>query len=172
MTISETVQLPDQPTKGAVEFIPLGGDGFSAPKFAYTVLTAELTGDSSGGTMSMRIEMDPRWSAVVGYVTGQIVQQTPADAEHLFTITGDRVPTLLHQGDITNTVLSTSEIGFTWRPEPLVLPGGTTAVPPALQVRFLNVDGDLVRMSALIFCYDIRVRELTPMGPILWARGT
>lgn len=172
MSVSGTVALPDQPTaltSGSVEYVPLGGDGFTSPKFAYNLLSGALAMDASGGTATITVTMDPRVCSLVSYATGQIMQATAADTEFLFSVS-NRVPLQVLQGDTTSTVLSTSEIGVTWRPQPVVLPGGG-AVRPQLFFRVPNTDGDTVRLHAMIFCYNIRVRELTPMGPLLWARG-
>jgi len=171
VSVTETFQLPAQPTDGEVEYIPLGGDGFTAPKFAYMIRNAAVTSDGTAGTTRVEIEMDQRYSSLVSFITGQVQQVAQADIEVLFQLSGDHVPLQLFQGDVTHTVLSSAEIGFTWRPFPIILPGGTTPTPPNVNFRVANIDLDVVRVSSLVFCFDIRVRELLPMGPLLWARG-
>ena len=171
LSVSETTQLPAQPTTGVVEYIPLGGDGFTAPKFAYSIIGYDVDADASGGTLTAVLEMDPRYASLIGFVTGQLLQAVDADVEFLFSVSGLRVPTIVNQGDAVSSALSGSSIGITWRPEPIILPGGTAASQPRVQIRFPNVDTDVIRMHALVFCFDIRVREIWPMGPLLWARG-
>jgi len=51
----------------------------------------------------------------------------------------------------------------------VILPGSENT---ALTVFAANVDGDEYFLDAFIFLFDIRARELTPMGPLLWARGS
>lgn len=171
MSVLLTVQLPDQPTTGDLEYIPLGGDGFTAPKFAYMLRNASVVGDAGGGTIRIDLLMDPRFSSLISYVTGEVQQASTADIEFLFKVAGDRVPAQIFQGDALSNALSSSEIGITWRPAPVILPGGTMASPPEVSWRVANVLADVLRLTALIFCFDIRVRELLPMGPLLFARG-
>jgi len=53
---------------------------------------------------------------------------------------------------------------------PIILPGGPEV--PTIRARALNVNGDFVFLEAQIFLFNIRVRELTPMGPLVFARGS
>lgn len=175
MAVSEDFTLPAQPTSGSVVFVPLGGDGFTAPRFAYMLNKVALTGDVSGGAATITARMDLRFVSLVSYVTGQIQQGTSADAEHRFTLSSDFVAEQVSQGDITaiSSTIAAFEIAKTWFPAPVLLPGGNLSASERSRIimKFLNVDDDVYEMAALIYCFDIRVREETPMGPLLWARG-
>lgn len=154
--------------------MPLGGDGFSAPHAAYSIVGAAVTGDASAGAATIRVNMDPRFCSLVSYVTLTDSQASAADAEQRITISdvsASRVPRLAFQGDVTAVAatISAQSIANTWYPGPLILPGGS--VGPFIAGIMTNVLADVYGMDTFIYLFDIRVRELTPMGPLLWARG-
>lgn len=132
----------------------------------------QATGDVSGGAVSLTVTMDPRYSSLVSLVTWQIAQGTAADADFRVLLRGNTSPTLLDLGTQPSTASTVSafEVGRTWNPSAMILPGGNSE-NAQIQAHFTNVDDDEYFLDALIFAFDIRVRELTPMGPLLWARG-
>lgn len=171
-SVTETIVLPAQPTSGLVDAVPLGGDGFSAPKLAYSIKNFLVTGDASSGNLEQIIRMDQRYCSLVTFATLTIAQGTAADASFRMTITGNRTPGMDDSGLIVSvpSLVDSIEVSHTWFPMALILPGsGDDAI---LRARVLNVNGDVSRLDAFIYLFDIRVRELTPMGPLLWARGS
>ncbi len=154
--------------------MPLGGDGFAAPFAAYAVSSHAVTGDVSGGSATLRMNMDPRFCSLVSWSTIGITQGTPADAElrGIIGANGTAVARLADQNDQTAVAatVSAQSILRTWCPTPTILPGGD--VVPFCSWAMTNVDGDVYHMDAYVFLFNIRVRELTPMGPLLWARGS
>lgn len=175
MAVSETLALPNQPATGAMTFVPLGGDGFTAPAAAYAVTDMELAGDASGGAMSIFVTMDDRFCSLVSFVTVNIAQASSADADLRIAVASgsgtSQIPLAIHQNLQTATalVVNTKNVGFTWNPPPVMLPGAGQAGRIIFQAK--NVDANDFFLSSLIYLFDIRVRELTPMGPLLWARG-
>jgi len=174
IAVSATVTFPAQPTIGLLTFVPLGGDGYTAPFGAYSLLGHRVTGASGGGSMVLRANMDPRYTSLISYVTGIDSQVASADADVRLLVTADdsRVPPAIDQGLVagTDAVMSTNTIVRTWNPPALILPGGNAIS----NVRFemVNVENDVYVMHALVYLFNIRVRELTPMGPLLWSRGS
>jgi len=158
-----------------VDYIPLGGNGFTAPFAAWSVEAMTVTGDATGGAASLGVSMDMRYVSLVAFVTVAVLQATAADADLRIQLTGSNTT---DQGDnvimpsISATV-ATRTAGTVWRPTPMLLPGGQsdTANLPRISCRVLNVDTNVVELSTLIYLFNIRVREITPMGPLLWARG-
>ncbi len=153
--------------------IPLGGNGFTAPIAAYQITGHAVTGDASSGAATLAVTMDNRYTSLISYVTFSVAQATAADADFRATISSGTVwPTMSDSGLITAiaALVSGQTVTRTWEPPPAILPGGATT--PTLQIQMLNVDTNVVSMSALIYVFDIRSRELTPMGPLLWARGS
>ncbi len=176
ISVNESIILPAQPAGGVVNYVPLGGDGFTSPFAAYTVNNMNDTGDATGGSAVLKVTMDPRFCALIQYVTWNIGQATPAAAEFRLRIVSslNAVPLLVSQGTAANISLNVSsgnEVGETWTPTPIILPG-SGGVAPFLEARFANVDTDVYKLFMNIFLFNIRVRELTPMGPLLWARGS
>jgi len=152
--------------------VPLGGDGFVAPKFAYAIRDFALTGDASGTFIQHTILMNENWCSLVAYVTFNVSQVVTADADYIIDIGSGHSAQMRDQGvqvSVSNT-LSTVEIGHTWMPPPVILPGAGDS--SRIRVQLLNNLNDIVRVSAFVYLFDIRVRETTPIGPLLWARGS
>ncbi len=180
--IDEDIQLPDQPsTTGTVQHIPLGGDGFSAPKGAYVIQQATLTGDGSTvGFAHIRIRMDQVYCSLVSYVSWSVAQGTPANIHFhsriatLQTSQTDIVAEQLQAGletFIASNVTSTGQnVSHTWNPTPIILPGDNAQ--GVIDLHWANVGTDVWTLSALIYLFDVRVRSTAPMGPLLWARGS
>ncbi len=154
--------------------IPLGGNGFHSPIAAYEVSGVTATGDASSGHLRITVVMDPRYTALCSFVTMAIQQATSADADVNMLLAGNAgfVPTQGLTGPVTAvaSLVTSAEVRQTWTPTPVILPGGNQANAHT-RVDVLNVDGDVLNLSALFYIFDIRARELTPMGPLLWARG-
>ncbi len=165
--------MPDQPTSGLVQYIPLGGDGFTAPFAAYSITDYFAAGTATGGKVTLTANMDPRFCSLVSYVTFRMIQATPANEVVRVTVAGGQQPLQSN----TETVVATGaefahSINSCWSPVPIVLPGGNFASEaPRLLGAAPNTDGDFYDLFALIYLFNIRVRETTPMGPLLWARG-
>lgn len=167
MSVTESLVLPAQPTSGKVTLVPLGGDGFSAPHAAYMIETMLATGDASGTFVRLQVTMDERFCSLPSYVTGQIGQATPADADYRWTF-----GTTVDQGVLVNTadvVSSAVNCAKTWRPPPVIQPGGGKAAK--LFMTYKNVDGDTYFLDSLIYLFDIRARERGPLGYLLWQMG-
>lgn len=177
MSVAEDWTLPAQPTIGTVNYVPLGGDGFQAPFAAYNVMGAAIVGDAGGGSARVTCRMDDRFCSLVAFFTGQNAQDTPADGEFRFFLAADQIPQQVNQGDLTALAagVDSHSLAHTMVPTPIVLPGGSrgpgVGADPRIDVRFLNALADVVSMDALIYLFNIRVREVMPMGPLLWARG-
>ncbi len=174
MAVAVTVTLPATPSTGSLTYVPLGGDGFTAPQAAYVVRALQVTGDAGGGAATLTIHMDPRFTSLVAYVTAQNDQASSADADLRLVITpstGIQIAALTLQQPVvaTSATVNSTTIGLTWNPTPLLMPGAANT--GRIIMKMLNVLADEYRLSAHIYLFNIRVRELTPMGPLLWARG-
>ena len=175
MAVAQTITLPAQPADGAVQYVPLGGDGFRAPFAAYSVINMEVDHDASGGACSQTIQMDMRYVSLVSFIRSGVDQGTPADADFRHNIVGSSVPEQARNGAavaISGTVAGQT-VTDQWDPTPVLLPGAISDVSnlPRVSTKWLNVNGDTSKCNAVIYLFNIRVRELTPMGPLLWARG-
>lgn len=171
MTVVASVTLPAQPSTGTLTRVPLGGNGFSAPNAAYALDNMNVTGDAGGGSAILTVTMDDRFCALVAYTTAVNVQTASADADLRMRIVATGAPVVVFSELIPaiSATVSTATISKTWFPEPVVIPGTQQGT---LTHDWLNVLGDVYFLNAMIYLFDIRVREVQPMGPILWARGS
>lgn len=176
MAVSATVSLPGQPANGVLDYIPLGGNGFTAPFAAWSLEQMTATGDATGGALTIGVNMDQRYVSLVAFITLAVLQATSADADLRIQLTGSNTT---DQGEnlimpSTSATIASRTSGTVWRPTPMLLPGGqgNPADLPRISARVLNVDTDVFELSTLIYLFNIRVREVTPMGPLLWARGS
>jgi len=156
-----------------LERVPLGGDGFEAPAFAYALTRMNVTGNVSGGAWTITAVMDPRFCSLIAYATIEQEQTTPAAANVRYRISDqlNRTPpqVLMEALIVMGTSTGLPNSASSWSPVPLILPGGAPA--PQIIASGGNLDGDEYFLSILVYGFDIRVRELTPVGPLLWSRG-
>lgn len=171
MAVVNDFALPAQPLEsvfGTVTYIALGGDGLIAPKGAYSIRGARIAGDATGGLASINCTMDNRFTSLCQFVTGQGSGVTTS-TDFKFVLTSDTQASVIDWGnDPVFVAASATNCGHTWNPPPLLLPGNEVA---RLEMDWPNVDGDTFFMDALIYLFDIDVRQKTPIGPLLWARG-
>lgn len=174
VAVAISFTLPAQPSTGSVKYVPLGGDGFVSPFAAYAVRGVGVTGAAGGGSATLTINMDDRFCSLVQYVSWSADQVASADAEYRTRIASldGNTPILIDVGDVTaiDADISSATISKTWEPTPTILAGG--AARAFIEHKFLNVADDTYLLNAMIFLFNIRAREVTPMGPLLWARGS
>lgn len=171
MTVTSKVELPAQPDSGTVQYVPLGGDGVSAPHGQYVVNVANL-GDATGGNNLIYVRPDPRWVTLVQFMQGKVTGAA-ADVNVRFSITGVGNILVGHNAVLANVDLAPTSIenmGM-WVPPMWLIetPGGGLANldRPFLSLVGANVDGDTNTLTAFMFVFDRRVRELTPTSVIL-----
>ena len=175
MAVAELVLLPLQPDVGNVTYVPLGGDGFTAPHSAYSINNMTATGAAGGGSLSCAIQLDTRYVSLVSFATMRLIQATDTAVDVRWVIGaaqgGIQIPQIIRQNLITDIAsgISSSTISDSFNPTPILLPGSQNN--GQLSVAVVNVDTDVLTLSAYVYNFDIRVRELTPMGPLLWSRG-
>ena len=178
--VLEELQLPNSPALGTVTYLPLGGDGFTAPFAAWSVANFE-TAHTATGRVEQAILMDPRYCSLIAWCTTSVAQAITADQDVRITIpspTSRVYPEQNFQGNVESvvSVLGGRDVEVQWQPTPFILPGGlrstTSADVPRITARWPNVVNDSSFMDLLVYLFDIRVREVTPMGPLLWARGS
>lgn len=154
-------------------YVPLGGDGFTAPFASYVLLSHSVVGDASGGQAVLSAVMDDRYASLIAYLTATDTQATGGDAGLRLDISPDppgrHTANLHEQLTVVAQAIDTLTIAHTWNPTPTVIPGGINR--GRIDMSMLNVLSDDYRLSMLVYLFNIRVRELAPMGPLLWSRG-
>jgi len=168
VTVSSSFTLPAQPPTGSAILVPLGGDGFSAPHSAITLRAMTLEHDASGGSAVMNAVLDDRYVSLVSFVQMFIDQAIETDEVVRVELSGPSSPTIRTNFTLTANAHFSDTAGI-WYPPSWVLPGTSNRCTLAFSAD--NVDGDQSQMNVLIYQFDIRVRELTNVGFLNWARG-
>ncbi len=169
MALSGSVQLPNNPSVGTVRGFALGGNGFSAPKFMYQLKNFSQTGDAGGGSNTLSVVMDPDYCSLIVYATAQV---EPAGSLHdvKWKITGDRLPVMVATPRVKDISSAFPEqISNTWIPPPFVLPGGDDL--STLSVAVLNILAEVLSINCVVYLFDIRARETTPMHQLIASVG-
>lgn len=172
MSVSLTHFLPDAVPAGSnVEFVPLGGNGITAPSSYYAVELV-LAGDASGGDARIQLRGDPRFTHMPAYIVGQ--SQTPAsdlDYEALIATTpADRFAQsgTMTRVDAGGVVRATIQIDC---PPILMRPAPRTSGITEPWIRLL-VDNPTAASDIRLYCrlynFHVNVAQLTPL-PILVA---
>ncbi len=154
--------LPAQPTQGSTNYIPLGGDGRSAPLGCYFV-NIEVDGDASGGNADLTIRGDVRYTNLVAYMNLK-VQADAAAGDFMMRITDPNPPRPQIVGTIPQvaTGVATDNATFLWFPPPIYFQGGgsMSAVLPNVGVN------ETYKLEIEVLVFDIDVRRLSPL-PLL-----
>lgn len=165
MALTENVSFPDE----SATYVPLGGDGFSAP-FAMYIVDRSVTGDASGGAVTQSFTMDERYCSLVRWI-GMSIGQTNADTQYRLNIAANPEGTSPKLGitgtlvGVASTVSSEGAQGF-WVPPQTVLPPAAV-----INTQFTNVLSDTFRISMEVLLWNIRVRELSPWQYLMNAAG-
>jgi len=174
--VTETIVLPNQPASGQVTRVALGGDGLISPMAAYAIKDFALTGDGTG-LVTHLVQMDPKFCAIVAYVTYTNLQATAADQDVRMTVGADEQARLLFAQTIQTLDADYKSAGIptlnaTWNPTPLILQGGVGFTnPPFIRMQVESFTGDVVQLSALVYLFDINVRNRTPIELLYRAMG-
>lgn len=160
MSVTLEFALNEQPATGAVNLVPLGGNGFTAPQSMYEI-QATLAGDVSGGTNKITFTQDPRFSSLLTLANNTYVGNTgPIEVGFEMRNTAPAGP--FARGFSNASPLSTINgvIITVWNPPPIMTMDLWACTTP-------NVDGDTSNFNAWVYNFNIRVLEVTPMFQIL-----
>ncbi len=156
MSVTEVVQLPGQPTLGSSVWVPLGGDGVTAP-LGYFDVDARLVGDASGGTASISIDFDPRYTNLCAWANAKVIADTAA-GDFALHLTPDAVTngvTVVGTFPGVAEALFATNSCYLWYPPPIFYAGDG-------RVRLFtdNVDAtETYSLTACIFMYARDVRN-------------
>ena len=164
MAVSSSLTMPDQPADGFVDYIPLGGDGFRTP-FQMGQIFFRSAGDATGGQHFVTLFIDPVYTWVLNWMEGRRTVAGAA-ADLIFNVT----PTasgLFHQS-YTEVNATTQPVIFT--PPPLLLETIDAAQTlPRISLETSNVNGENVTLTAQLWAFDKRARELGFMRDMMAA---
>lgn len=156
MAVTSSVILPAQPDAGVVSWVPLGGDGVTAP-LGYYEVDLQLVGDASGGNATINITFDGRYTNLLSWANLKIFDDTAA-GEFSVDLTRSAAFNGLHQvgtyPGITEAVVTVNS-AWLWYPPPLFFAGDGR-----LRVIQVNVDAtETYVVQAQVFAYDRDVRN-------------
>jgi len=160
VSVSTTVNLPNQPTLGLVSYQGLSGDGFVAPH-SYFQANINLLGDASGGHQVVTLVMDPRFESVIVFANIVNLAATAAGTYDMTIgfndVTGFQIET---SGDM-NLVAIRARANKIWSPPPVV---GAARI-----VAFVTNEGVGVDMNfyVLIYNFDIQASKKVPINIML-----
>ncbi len=160
MSVSSSVVLPAQPPIGLTTLLPLGGDGTFSPHSCY-VARIQVVGDVSGGTATLEITGDQRFTNLVAWVNIRtLVAAAATDFQiRIQPTSGEEGVQVVGTMPQVPTTLVAANASFLWYPPPLYHPG--TGFIDCKQV---NVGtGETYQMVVQIYCFDIDIRRLTPL---------
>lgn len=170
MTIAATLQLPQASsavnlTDATVDFIPLGGDGYTGPQSAYRG-NWQLLADASGGAITVRLRFDPQY---VGLVNTVMIQGSGMAAD--VTVDLRLVQSTAFSCGV-RPVLDFQPAGSalydsltTWTlPVLFINPGiGDVDTPPYLDFTVDNTDTESWRLDFEVFNFNKQVLQEVPL---------
>lgn len=175
MSVSETINLPAQPTTGYTEIRDLGGNGITSPRFMMD-LYAEIGGDASAGTAQIRAVFDPTYAAMLAFVsaTQQGIVAAGAQPTRYNLKTGPTSDPGI-EATIIPPTMSTVSAATAWIPPPVILrrqDSPQDSAYPQLRV-FVDNDAALtLKVTAQIYIFDLSSIDLVPIDIIQRVMGS
>lgn len=159
MAVATTMSLPDQPAVGLVTYVPLGGDGWTAPHSVFEVSMAS-EGAAGGGDNVATVNFDPRWQSVVTYMRATN-DSASGTIEMFMELLQDHSQPQLSAFANTVPILGFKTVNLmTWCPPPI--PGMRRA-----RCTVPNVDGDDLLFQFYLYNFNINVLQKVPLNLIL-----
>lgn len=179
MTVTTSVQLPNQPSVGVVRNEGLGGDGWRAP-FSLTSVVMQSVSDASGGHNVAQIRFDPNYVQLINYFA-VTVQSAAAAVPCFLEIVPEAIGTsavgtfAAIRQNLTIPLIAvstlTTTVTATWFPPPLLItadPSSVTAgIAPFVRAFIDNTDTETLTVTARIYNFDKRAREAVPLDLLL-----
>lgn len=167
--------MPAQPADGVTEYVALGGDGFVAPHSSHSC-TINVTGDASGGSCEIKVSPDPRYVALLSYVSVKL-QDVGADEnirqEIRVTSSGSSPESFLVSSVVPWLpigALTGAYANALWTPPAVLLSSGADPLTTGPFYRLLCVNGGATERYSVtlrFYNFDKRARELVPLPQIL-----
>lgn len=157
MSIVEIVILPAQPISGEIEYIPLAGDGFTAPRSAFYGSVLQ-TGDASGGTIRMTVKRDQRFEHVISFLTAEVLQTSAAGVR--FAV--GRANTTINTVGATkaNTITGDAVSALTYAPVAMI-------EPTFFELDVENTEDLVWRFKFLIYNFNVQASFKVPLSILL-----
>lgn len=160
MAVATTLNLPEQPAVGLVSYVPLGGDGWTAPHSVFEVSVASV-GTASGGNNVVLVNFDPRWQSVVTYMrcTNSSASTTLEMFMELLQVHNQPQLSAFANAVPVASIAGTVNL-MTWAPPPI--PGMRRA-----RMTTTNTNGDDLLFQFYLYNFNINVLQKVPLNLIL-----
>ena len=163
MSVTTSVQLPDQPAAGFTRIASLGGNGWQSPR-SMTVVQVQLAGDASGGTNIITANLDPVYLNLVAAVQFSIAGAA-ADVDMRGVITGPegefmQISTTIPYHNAGGGTLLSSRM---WTPTPVMLVNNDDPGDYRIQMITPNTNGDTNYLELWLCNFEKRAAEVTPL---------
>lgn len=159
MSIFQSVVLPSQPVAGSLEYIPLGGDGLTAPQSAW-FMDMQITGDATGGAIRAVVLRDDRFEHILQFMSVETDSAT-AVSYRMDIFRGAKASSAQAFHNVGTTQLS-SVTGHVlacqlWTPPAVIGPVQFEAKVP-------NVDTELFKFKLLIYNFQVDASKRVPLN--------
>lgn len=171
MSVSESFTLPAQPTTGSSKYVPLAGNGYTAPQSAYAV-AVQLSGDATGGSANITVRPDPQYASILSYASFSAFATAAAVGQLYQIINGAETAASMIQGAFDVVGGLNPNQASTWTPPLLVL--DPPAEDPQLVFVMPNEDGVTFSLNLRLYNFRKGVQNVTPLPNLVAAlpRGT
>ncbi len=162
MSVIEIVAMPNQPTTGEVKYVSLGGDGFYSPT-GLIRFTVQNTGDASGGTQNIVMQMPDNYTSIVSWGFAQQSDATPISMQ--MAIAPDNTmaaPGITMRVDNIDGYSGSNEAfadEMTFVPPAIMLTTPTTGAQPSFSMSKVNADGQTLLFAGEIYLFNRRAWE-------------
>lgn len=162
MSVTATLQLPEQPSIGRTIIRPLGGDGYTSPMSAYLVELFSVVTDASGGTASLNVLLDPQYESIIN-IAQCTITAAAASADLRFDFFSRANSASGTFGlEIPGTASFDADTGAQCMltPPPIFDVGRISVVSD-------NIDAQTFRLSCVIFNFKRDAAQVTPLAVLL-----
>ena len=168
MSVSASVQLPDKPLSGITTDRAIGGAGFISPH-SYQDCQITSAADVSGGTNTVFITTDPRWTSLFAWAT--IIVLSPADAptvvmDILLSDEGVNGPRMQAVAPFDAAL----GVSLTWVPPPALGTSNskTTSVTAPMRLRAVipNVDTEDLIVAVRVYNFKKDIQQTIPLSQL------
>ena len=164
MSVSLTYTLPNAPTGASqVEYVPLGGNGYQAP-LSYYAFDLELVSDVSGGASTIQINMDARYTTLVGYLSA-LVTGVAADTPVELLLAASPIDRIGYTDNVPFRGISTYEY-CTIAPQPFLMRAKPGDYPWA-RLKAANVNGETWKLVGRVYNFNVNAEQYVPLGEMV-----
>ena len=160
----------------SVTYIPLGGDGWSAPQSAYSVYLKHQ-GDSSGDEFSLEVAFDPQYTSLVQYMSfnaqyGAAVNDFAVRTALRVTKRDEVVQKTWQYSEASLDQSVVPQFGYNdvWEPPGLMLSSNSNAgfdLNPRIALVANNDPACNLTLSLRVLNFQKRAREEVPLNVLL-----